>query len=315
MYFTNTHFDDFDSFREAAALWDLDFNLLGKNDFDALLTLFSAEQVQIGRTSINGKVDQNGLCPEGFRSFVIPIDYSSGFVWLHKKVEDEPILVFPKDGTLDSVSFNGFDVYVVSIEEQYLFSLMDDRGYTNLPHLLSPGNELKLHLDMDFKEQFHRKADHFLSLGKISNHYHRPNFKELVHDIIDLLLEYLEENNMVKNSAVQRKRDLALKKASEYVRNHVEEYISISELCKAGGVSERTLEYAFRETYQVSPKEYIKSIKLNKVRSQLRKAYGQMVSSIAAQYGFWHMGQFAADFKERFGVLPSELQKNTFPKK
>jgi AraC-like DNA-binding protein len=40
-----------------------------------------------------------------------------------------------------------------------------------------------------------------------------------------------------------------------------------------------------------------------------------MVSSIAAQYGFWHMGQFAADFKERFGVLPSELQKNTFPKK
>ena len=215
-------------------------------------------------------------------------------------------MVFPKNGTLDSVSSFGFDVYVISIEEGRLHELFEDRGYMNLPRILYSGDELKLHLDTNFKQQFHLLAEQFLNQFKSTiNHNHKAE-NQLAHDIVDLLLNYLERGNVVVLSPIQRKRDLAIKRASAYIQEHVHDHITISALCSSSGVSERTLEYAFRETYQISPKEYIKSLKLNKVRSELIKGVDKKISTIAAKYGFWHMGQFAADYKRLFGELPSD---------
>jgi AraC-like DNA-binding protein len=311
MFFTSAQFHEFDSFKEAAAYWDLDFNLLSKNGFNAHLTLYSNAHIQIGRTSLNGKVDQNGLCPPGFRSFVVPLSFGNNFIWLNKKIEDHPLLVFPKNGTLDSVSSFGFDVYVISIEEQHLNLLIEERGYLNLPRTLSSGDELKLHLDAKFKERFHLLADQFLSYIKSGRINGKSVENQLAHSVADLLLDYLERSNVMVISRVQRKRDLALKKASAYIQEHVFDHVTISELCSVSGVSERTLVYAFRETYQVSPKEYIQSLKLNKVRSDLIKGEDDMISTIAAKYGFWHMGQFAADYKKWFGELPSHTRKKS----
>ena len=306
MFFTSANFNEFDSFKEAAANWDLDFNLLSKNGFKAHLTICSNEHLQIARTSLNGKVDQNGLCPPGFRSFVVPLNFGSNFIWLNKKIEENPLLVFPKNGTLDSVSSFGFDVYVISIEEERLHELVEDRGYMNLPRILYSGDELKLHLDTNFKHQFHLLAEQFFNHFKSTINHSQKAENLLAHDIVDLLLNYLERGNVVVLSRIQRKRDLAIKRASAYIQEHVHDQISISALCSSSGVSERTLEYAFRETYQISPKEYIKSLKLNKVRSELIKGVDKKISTIAAKYGFWHMGQFAADYKRWFGELPSQ---------
>jgi len=30
------------------------------------------------------------------------------------------------------------------------------------------------------------------------------------------------------------------------------------------------------------------------------------ITQISSQWGFWHMGQFGADYKRQFGELPSE---------
>ena len=307
MYFTSANFNEFESFKEAAANWDLEFNLLSKNGFKAHLSIYSNDYLQVARTSLDGKVDQNGLCPPGFRSFVIPINFGSNFIWLNRKIEENPLLVFPKNGTLDSVSSFEFDVYVITIEEEHLNVLIEDRGYMNLPRILSSGDELKLHLDASFKQQFHLQVDEFLNHFRSAINHSQNAENHLAQGIVDLFLNYMDRGKDVVLSRVQRRRDLALKKASAYVQEHIHDNISISDLCSISGVSERTLEYAFREIYQVCPKDYIKSVKLNKVRSELHKDDGQMISTIAAKYGFWHMGQFAADFRKQFGVLPSAV--------
>ena len=36
---------------------------------------------------------------------------------------------------------------------------------------------------------------------------------------------------------------------------------------------------------------------------------GETITDIAKRWGFWHMGQFAADYKKQFGELPSETVK------
>lgn len=76
-------------------------------------------------------------------------------------------------------------------------------------------------------------------------------------------------------------------------------------------VSERTLVYAFSERYGQSPKTFI-THRLNQVRKALRQAVSDTarIGEIAGRHGFWHMSQFAADYKRLFRELPSETLSN-----
>lgn len=73
------------------------------------------------------------------------------------------------------------------------------------------------------------------------------------------------------------------------------------------GVSERTLEYAFRERFGITPKAVLSSIRLNGVHRELKLTNGgnTKIADIASRWGFWQMGQFAKDYKLMFGELPS----------
>ncbi|WP_408631189.1 helix-turn-helix domain-containing protein [Marinomonas shanghaiensis] len=52
---------------------------------------------------------------------------------------------------------------------------------------------------------------------------------------------------------------------------------------------------------------YLRISRLNGVRRSLVQAKnGQAVSDIAAQWGFWHLSQFAKDYKQLFGETPSK---------
>ena len=83
---------------------------------------------------------------------------------------------------------------------------------------------------------------------------------------------------------------------------------TVKELCLIAGASQRTLEYAFEDKYGIGPKDYIKKQRLNQVHNALKKADPNQINikDIANQFGFWHPGQFGADYKKMFQVLPSK---------
>ena len=56
-------------------------------------------------------------------------------------------------------------------------------------------------------------------------------------------------------------------------------------------------------------------MRLRGVRIELRQSCSRRtrVADVAAQWGFWHMGQFAADYRRRFGELPSETLRRESP--
>ena len=61
----------------------------------------------------------------------------------------------------------------------------------------------------------------------------------------------------------------------------------------------------------MSPKTYLTWNRFNRVRRELKKyKKGSVkISDIANAFGFWHMGQFAADYRRLFDELPSETLK------
>jgi len=82
---------------------------------------------------------------------------------------------------------------------------------------------------------------------------------------------------------------------------------TISDVSGAVGVSERTLEYGFRDWFGISPKRYLQTLRLNGVRRELRLASAATkIADVANRWGLWHLGQFAADYCKQFGELPSE---------
>jgi AraC family ethanolamine operon transcriptional activator len=80
----------------------------------------------------------------------------------------------------------------------------------------------------------------------------------------------------------------------------------VLDLCRELDVCERTLLYAFREVRGQSPMAYRKALRLNGVRQELKDADIASVHAIAQRWGFWHTGEFAADYRRLFGELPSQ---------
>jgi AraC family ethanolamine operon transcriptional activator len=105
-----------------------------------------------------------------------------------------------------------------------------------------------------------------------------------------------------------RLRDRAVIQAVDYIEENADESINLRDLCLITGASERTLRYGFLDRYGVTPKAYIQSIRLNGVRRTLAQAdpVTTKVVDIANNWGFWHMGKFAAKYRRLFGELPSE---------
>ncbi len=99
-----------------------------------------------------------------------------------------------------------------------------------------------------------------------------------------------------------------VKPAEEFILGHLDAAICVADIATAVGVSVPTLNRAFRQCHGMGPKAFVKQRRLGRVRSELLRADPQAttVTLIATKYAFWHMSQFAADYKRAFGEAPSE---------
>jgi AraC family ethanolamine operon transcriptional activator len=82
---------------------------------------------------------------------------------------------------------------------------------------------------------------------------------------------------------------------------------TIADICASVGVSERTLQYAFRSYVNMPPLAYLRLCRLNRVRATLLTSNPQSttVTAVAMRFGFLHLGRFALDYKQVFNESPS----------
>jgi AraC-like DNA-binding protein len=105
-----------------------------------------------------------------------------------------------------------------------------------------------------------------------------------------------------------------IKRAQEILRAHLELPITLEELCTLTGASSRSLQQGFARHTGTSPMTWLRELRLDHVRAQLQASAGDgtslgaavKVADVAARYGFFHLGHFAAHYRRRFGELPSE---------
>lgn len=87
---------------------------------------------------------------------------------------------------------------------------------------------------------------------------------------------------------------------------------SISELCTEASISQRSLEYAFRNTLGLTPLAFQRLRRLYRANLALRNAdiSQTSVSEIALENGFYELGRFANYYRQVFGELPSRTLRS-----
>ena len=103
-----------------------------------------------------------------------------------------------------------------------------------------------------------------------------------------------------------------VKPAEEFILGQLDMPLRVADIAAAVGVSVPTLNRAFRKCHGMGPKAFVKQQRLERVRSELRRAdpRSTTVSAIASKYAFWHQGQFAADYKKAFRETPASTLRS-----
>jgi AraC family ethanolamine operon transcriptional activator len=102
-----------------------------------------------------------------------------------------------------------------------------------------------------------------------------------------------------------------MKAALAAINDRRGDILSIGDLCRIARASERTLDYAFMERFGLSPALYMKVQRLNGARRDLCGEHepSTNIADVANKWGFWHLGQFARDYRNWFCELPSATYK------
>lgn len=101
----------------------------------------------------------------------------------------------------------------------------------------------------------------------------------------------------------------AVRQALDYIEDHLSEPLTMSGIATHVGVSVRSIQQGFRDELGVSPMEYLRERRLERVREELVDATagdGVTVTAVAERWGFNHLGSFAVMYRKRWGETPSQ---------
>ena len=117
-----------------------------------------------------------------------------------------------------------------------------------------------------------------------------------------------ETHDFTRSDRTRQSHSDFVRTAEAYAVSQAGEHVSVTDLCRAAGASERSLEYAFREVMGLTPVAYLTRLRLHRVRQRLLAGtHGTTtVTAEALNWGFWHFGEFSRAYKACFGELPSD---------
>ena len=100
----------------------------------------------------------------------------------------------------------------------------------------------------------------------------------------------------------------SVRRAMEYMEAHIDEPLTVTEIARHAGVGLRSLQAAFRSCFGTTPSMWLRDKRLDRVHETLVTAVpgSTSVTRVAMEWGFVHLGEFAAYYRRRFGVNPSD---------
>ena len=129
-----------------------------------------------------------------------------------------------------------------------------------------------------------------------------------------LLLQLLRETvaprggKLQTSNAIHAENEI-IRRAQQYISSHIREKLSVPLVARQVDVSPSYLTALFHKNLQISPGEYIRRIKLQESKQMIREN-NLNFTEIAAELQYSTVHHFSRQFKEKFGITPTEYAKS-----
>ena len=110
------------------------------------------------------------------------------------------------------------------------------------------------------------------------------------------------------SNAVHSENEI-IRQAQQYISCHIREKLSVPLVARQVDVSPSYLTALFHKNLQISPGEYIRRTKLQESKQMIREN-NLNFTEIAAELQYSTVHHFSRQFKEKFGITPTEYAKS-----
>ena len=117
----------------------------------------------------------------------------------------------------------------------------------------------------------------------------------------DILITFFSEYHSAQKPPM-------LIRAKEYMDQNFGEQLSVSDVARQLGISESLLFKLFRENEDLTPTEYLRSVRLRYAEQMLLSAADVRISDVAEKCGFSDSAYFCKVFKDETGMTPKNYQ-------
>lgn len=291
-------------------LWSQDYTQLGKGAFSGSISSITYSGLQVFRETMNRAVDAIANAPadtyviglstlmDGDSSWgLLPVK-SNSLITVNKNSE-----LFFRTSTLSEIvatviSAQRLEEYAAQVEWVDLPKMMENVRPVDLICPSTSSHLLTLLADGPRQILQHSDTD---SLDSMWNHYEN----DLLATCLQALMGTKENPKSYHDYRIHR---YIVNRVRELTLSNVDSPLTISELCTHLRISRRTLNHAFVRVIGITPVAYMRNIRLNRVRRELKSKPHQITSiaSVAIKWGFWHMSLFSRYYRELFGECPME---------
>jgi AraC family ethanolamine operon transcriptional activator len=291
--------------------WQLHYEQLSPGRFVGLVHHVMLPGMRLVLERCNVAVRQTGVFPEGHHGFALALESEAPAIFNGQRVDRDAVML-GRHGSLDLCTPAPYGLIAVVVDGALLGPLWQHL-YGKPPSAWMESQLVvptRMALAQPLRELHTRAIDRasaLLAAGRLND-----NDEVVARQLRDaLLIEWLEAlpdsvDPSALPTALARKR--LVDRACELMLMHTEEPLSMLDVCRRVGTSRRKLNYCFQEALGTSPVKYLRAVRLNGARRELRAATSS-VHDAAARWGFWHLGQFSRDYKQQFGELPSATLK------
>lgn len=298
--------DDVDDQAECLGGWQQRYDQLGRGRFLGQVWQRVARQGTVLREATNRHLRELIAPPSDTVVLAVPLSVTPGSTFAGRPLTRESFLVLGRREEYELQVVGDFDVVALTVHRDLLQGLPSHK----LEWLARAEAARSQTLRPDVADVIRRNLMLWLDSSGDSPSGTDPEWltATLAHTVV--LAMHSEQQG--QESAIPRRtesRQRVVRRAVDYLQAHLFDEVGVEDICAAACASRRTLQYCFEEFLQTTPQAYLRALRLNEARRQLRQPQPAPITHVANAMGFSSASHFTQHYKLMFGVLPSETPR------
>ncbi|TES62871.1 helix-turn-helix domain-containing protein [Burkholderia cepacia] len=304
--------NDVDSLAECTHGWSIHLDQLSPGPFQGTVHAIRLDEMQLLRERVNRSLLKRGDQCAGSTSFSIPLETSGTGYCGGSPLRDKALLVSSGTSLPELRTPDHQDVVLLTVPTDTLRRLVwlgDNDGEAGG----TPSSETSIARVPVARYEALKSllVAGFSAADTSEQRLARLQTRKALRDTILIeLVDALEAaGRPVRLDPSARRR--IVDRVRELVISQPGVPLTVLDVCRAVGASRRKLQYCFEEILGTHPAWYLRVVRLNSVRRELREhsPASASVSDVACRWGFWHLSRVASHYRELFGELPSDTLK------